>query len=70
MRSGAAGLWVRRLRRINKYFNLIARLLIVAVHLQLIGLSIVNHFRPELLLGLLVGLLSFEWAIRKALKLM
>src|SRR6185436_1515321 len=40
---------------INKHFNLIARLLIVAVHLQLIGLSIVNHFRPELLLGLLVA---------------
>src|SRR5689334_23837322 len=32
---------------INRHFNLIARILIVAVHFQLIGLSIVNHFRPE-----------------------
>src|SRR4029078_8775763 len=41
--------------KINRYFNLVARLLIVAVHLHLIGLSIVNHFRPELLFGLLAA---------------
>ncbi len=38
---------------INHYFNLIARIIIVAAHLQLIGLSVVNHFRPELLFALL-----------------
>jgi PAS domain S-box-containing protein len=40
---------------INRHFNLIARLMIVAVHFQLIGLSVVNHFRPELLFGLLAA---------------
>ena len=40
---------------INRYFNLVARMMIVAVHFQLIGLSVVNHFRPELLFGLLAA---------------
>ncbi len=50
---------------INRYFNLLARIIIVAVHIHLIGLSIVNHFRPELLFGLLAASFVASFIFRK-----
>ncbi|CAN5488538.1 hypothetical protein BH11BAC1_BH11BAC1_24260 [soil metagenome] len=50
---------------INRYFNLLARVMIVAVHFHLIGLSIVNHFRPELLFGLLSASLIASFIFQK-----
>ncbi len=50
---------------INRHFNLLARVLIVAIHFQLIGLSIVNHFRPELLFGLLAATFVASFIFRK-----
>ncbi|MEO8086478.1 MAG: response regulator [Bacteroidota bacterium] len=50
---------------INRYFNLLARVLIVAVHFHIIGLSIVNHFRPELLFGLLAASLIASFIFQK-----
>src|SRR5262245_38109714 len=54
---------------INRHFNLLARMMIVAVHFQLIGLSVVNHWRPELLFALLAatGLASFIFGKIKTL---